>query len=104
MNELLVVLALSILSVLPAATGMKTDWQKDSLIGSVRVVRIEAARFSNQPGPRVEEPRELVAVITYDTGGRKIEVVSGPIGTGVIWYFENIPHDKRIILTTLSGI
>ena len=103
MKSLLVVLAVGLLAVSPVVAGMKTDWQKEGLVGPVRTIRIEAARFSNPPGPRVEEPRELVAIISYNTRGQKTEVASGPIGTGVVWHFENIPHDKTLYTYNAQG-
>jgi len=69
---------------------VKTDLQKEGLIGSVRTVRIEEARFSNQSGHWVEEPRRLSARITYDGRGNKTEEI-GSEAVGKTLYI----HDAR---------
>jgi hypothetical protein len=101
-KELLVAL-LSFLSLLPVVAGAKKDLQQENLTGPARTVRIEAARFSQRPGQQVEEPHELVAIITYNPRGQKTDVVSGPTGTGVVWRFENIPHDKTLYTYNAQG-
>jgi YD repeat-containing protein len=103
MSGLRITLVLGALIVPLAVAGMKTDRQAESLVGPVRTIRIEAARFSKQSGQWVEEPRELVALISYNARGNKTEVIPGPIGTGARWLVEGIPLERTIYTSDLQG-
>lgn len=56
-----------------AAAGVKTDLQKEGLIGPVRTVRTETAQFSHHRGQWIEGPRGQPASMTYDRHGNRIE-------------------------------
>ena len=55
-----------------AAAGVKTNLQEENLIGPVRTVRIETARFSKVSGQWVEGPRELPVTMTYRSEERRV--------------------------------
>jgi antitoxin component YwqK of YwqJK toxin-antitoxin module len=75
-----------------AGAEVKTDLQKEGLIGPVRTVRIETAQFSNQSSQWIEGPRELSAGITYDVRGNKTEV-TGSAFVGKTLYIYNAQGD-----------
>src|SRR5262245_19432497 len=75
-----------------SVAGVKTDLQKDNLIGSVRTVQIETTHVSKSSGQWAEGPRELSATITYDAKGNKTEVV-GTVFSGKTLYTYNAQGD-----------
>jgi len=85
MKRLIVAIAFSLHLASLAAAGMKTDQEEEGLIGPVRTVQIETARFSNQSGRWVEGSRELSASITYDVRGNKTEI-KGNVGKTIYSY------------------
>lgn len=93
MKRLLAALAFILLSAPAVGAEPKTDRQKDGLVGLVRTVRVEAARFSNQAGRWIEEPRELAVITTYDGRGNKLEMVPGQ--TDIKGLFEGIRWEKQ---------
>jgi YD repeat-containing protein len=56
-----------------ALAGVKTDLQKEGLIGPVRTVRMETAQFSHHHGQWIEGSRGQPSSITYDRHGNLIE-------------------------------
>src|SRR5256885_12566314 len=94
MSGLRVTLVLWAFIVPLAVAGMRTDRQTEGLVGSVRTVRIEAARFSNRLGQWVEGSREFVVLISYNVRGNKTEI--DPVQTTIGWLFEGISRDKTV--------
>lgn len=67
-------LALWVLSMTgKAEAGRKTDREQERLIGPVKTVLIEIAKFANRSGKWVEEGRIPWTSTSYDTSGRRTE-------------------------------
>ncbi len=65
---------------------LRSDKERDGLLGPVNQVRTETARLFNRSGKLSEGPRQLMELTSYDAGGNRVEtsyyLVSGSTATG----------------------
>jgi len=87
-----------------AISVLDSNKEQDGLLGSVRRVQIESAKFEAKSGQLTEGPRQLLEVTTYDLKGARIDnssylVPTSPVGK------EDYKYDEKgnIIEMTLRG-
>src|SRR5205823_8925758 len=65
-------------SDLASVTILDSTKAQDGLIGSVRRVKIQAAKLELKEGRLIEGPGQMLEITTYDLKGNRIENVSYP--------------------------
>jgi antitoxin component YwqK of YwqJK toxin-antitoxin module len=73
MKKALILLVFGFPFVSLVLAGVKTDLQKEGLIGPVQTVRTETAQFSHHSGQWIEGPCGQPSSVTYDRYGNLIE-------------------------------
>lgn len=78
----------------PAVSILDSTKEQDGLVGSVRRIKIEAAKIEDKEGRAAEGPRQLLELTTYGIKGNRIENISYPIPDSLVGK-EEYKYDQR---------
>jgi YD repeat-containing protein len=88
-----VLIFLGLSSLILHAGSLSMDREGEQLHGPVQNARTEAARISKKSGRWIEEKRELVKVVWYDTNGKKTEETPGQ--SSIVGLFEGVYYGNK---------
>ncbi len=77
----------------PFIPSAKPDKEREGLLGAVRSVRIEIAKFAKESGKWVEQQRQLMDVTSYDAKGNRVERTTSRGPEGSVVYKERWNHN-----------